>query len=256
MVNLLALAMDKDGKCRIIPREVLVATPQNYNGNKCMRASQRLFWNIPTVYSLFQELNPLSLHRVSHDDSIDINNMDKPCKSQKIDDIISLDGIKLKYSEDYSTELSHNMEVKSIDTCNKRGGKALACTKRKVQDNSVDVTPQKKFINLQHLMTCTVRTFQKCEQSLTNLMQKQMFLENPKDTKTHARILIKGSRVIVIFFIELRMLVHALLATSCNVSIVASEPFDFIGFVEFTMFLSVLIWDQKQSYPERHSLEP
>jgi len=126
-----------------------------------------------------------------------------------------------------------------------------------IHDNNIGFIPEKKFISVEHLMIFTVTTLHKYEEQVTNLVRNQISIKNRKDAKTCARILVKGSKMIIIFFAVRRILIGIILVTFCKSNVFIIPPTEPFGFVEFIIFLLVLIWYQKRSYQTgKSSSEP
>lgn len=253
-----ASAIDEDGECRILCGEVLVPIPEKHCGAECMLASQYVL-NLQAVDDLFQRMNPLTPTKISCGDSIGTNEVFRPqSRSDKLEnECFSPVGIELEYSQDHSTEGSSDTAVKlsdAFDTMKDDEALSYADNMTKVDDinkNVVEVVlPEEKMPSLGDLLEFPSRTLRIYEQHLIRLVQKQISMNSQQDSRFCARVIVKGSKCVIIFLIVRRIIVGTRSTNSgVPTSMTRAKSSDQLGvfsLVEFIMFLSFLIWYQKR----------
>lgn len=227
MTNLFDSVMDEDGECRIVPGEVVVPIPERNSGSECMNASQYVL-NLPAVDSLFQKSNPLTPTRSSgRRDAAEM-------KSLAITDI---DGFKCNDSIIDRNTLRCPLNVVEVESLN---------------ENLVQVViPRKKSLNIKDLIECPNRVLLKYEEKIVYRLQKKLFLKSQKDARLCARLIVKGTEVIFMFVLMRSIIlagIRCIIDIPTNTTAVGStERPIIVGFVEFALFLSLLVWLQKRS---------
>ena len=192
-----------------------------------MNASQYVL-NLPAVDSLFQKSNPLTPTRSSgRRDAAEM-------KSLAITDI---DGFKCNDSIIDRNTLRCPLNVVEVESLN---------------ENLVQVViPRKKSLNIKDLIECPNRVVQKYEEKIVYGLQKKLFLKSQKDARLCARLIVKGTEVIFMFVLMRSIIlagIRCIIDIPTNTTAVGStERPIIVGFVEFALFLSLLVWLQKRS---------